>query len=157
MSTDGPNIVAFPKAKPETELHEGPDSVIETKGRTKTCRHPKLIVDYEKKEVHCGECGDQLTSWDAVVWMCKADGLLGKRWAALKAGVEELTNWNPRLKAVRELHKVWSTKHLLPVCPHCHLGVEAEDMVSAGSHGRDYDQVVRLKRQQEDGSEPTSG
>lgn len=124
---------------------------VKAKARLKFCLGHQIEVDEETRTVRCTECGQEMTAWDALVWLAREESGFIKQLDHLQVEIEKLKAWNPRLVAVKKLHHVWASKDMIPTCPHCRNGVEAVDLSKTTVVSREYDastKPVRLQRRQ---------
>lgn len=116
--------------------------------KRRACRHHSVWIWEDEPILECRACGAVLDAHD---WMRKnldgfAAGIEEKRQERdrLAAQVEELRRWNPILRAVKALERIWRGK-MLPQCPHCHRGIRAEALANSGCVSPAYDEVVAAK------------
>lgn len=104
------------------------DNVFVLKGRAQICEH-QWEIDLETRSISCSKCGQESTAWDVLVRIAHNEGTERKRLAHARRETAELKRWNPHLRAVRELERIWRGK-MLPTCPNCGMGVAAVDLAN---------------------------
>lgn len=137
--TDKPesNVIGFRPLPPGAEIKNAPAN-----DKRRTCRHASVWIWEGEPIIECRSCGAML---DPVDWMRKQITVLNRQLEEkaaernrVSAQIEELKRWNPWLRAVKELERIWRSK-MLPCCPHCSRGIEAEALVKTGCVSRTYE------------------
>ena len=136
MPDESENIVQFtPRSK---EVDDGTLDyylAINPKPPRRECRHVSFWVDDRNHEVTCRDCGAIVQPFDAILAFAKASHGFAERLRQAREETAALKAWKPWLKAVRKLEEIWRGS-MLPCCPHCHRGLEAEALASSGRVNR---------------------
>lgn len=94
------------------------------------CQHAQFELDESETRVYCGKCGDPIEAFRALKLLAVEFERIDHAVARLRAEIEELSAWNPWLRAVRELERIWRG-NMRPCCPHCGKTVEAEALAKS--------------------------
>lgn len=100
-------------------------------GKKCYCLAPRLLLKRDTRTVYCQQCGAQMDAFAALE-------KLANRWQFVHAQVEQLLDerrklldWHPHRVAVKAIHDALTHKasqNLIPVCPHCHEGIEYAEL-----------------------------
>jgi len=93
------------------------------------CNHTRFFVDETNHEVTCRDCNAIVQPFDAMLVFANRTNEYRERLDRMRAEQVELAAYKPWLKAVKRLEGVWRGS-MLPCCPHCHRGIEAEDLAN---------------------------
>lgn len=110
----------------------------------KRCEHQHIEVDPKNREVLCLDCQERVDPIEALVTLCQKGSRAYETFIALQAEVKTLRAWNPFLKAVKKLESIWRGS-MLPTCPHCGVGVKAEDLASSGQVSKAFAERLRAR------------
>jgi hypothetical protein len=106
-----------------------------------TCQCRSFVVDMQNKEVTCEDCGFVVQPFEAIAEMAIYCDRLNSQIESLLKQKQELENWKPHLRRVREIEKIYRSKDMIPSCPHCGIGIEIHEY--NGAVNRKYDQERR--------------
>lgn len=118
-----------------------------------TCRHPSVWIWESEPIMECRDCGAMI---DPFVWMRanfkKFDQQIADKIAErdrIAAETAELKAWAPWLRSLKALERIWRGKRMLPTCPHCRRGIEAEALANTGCVSRDHDAAMVARKAKE--------
>jgi hypothetical protein len=94
-----------------------------------TCEHKRTVIDERAGTVECRDCQATLSAFWVLGQIAREENRCFERIKRLRTEAAELETWVPHLRKVRELHRNWSGKKALPICPHCHHGLWPDDFV----------------------------
>lgn len=104
------------------------------------CGHrQRFVIDERHGTVYCRECNEPVSAFHALKMIARDDSLFRRQTKTGQALLEEMKAYKPWLRAVKALEKIWRGKDMLPQCPHCHRGIEAEALASTGIVSREYE------------------
>jgi hypothetical protein len=112
------------------------------RGKSCGCLHQRFVIDEQHGTVECAECGDVVSAFHAMCEIAKDERDFRRQWASLKATYNEMLAYKPWLVAVRKLERIWRGKRMLPCCPQCGRGLEAEELLGR-SVGIDFEMSRR--------------
>lgn len=95
------------------------------------CYHQRFIIDKSHGSVECSDCGEIISAFHAISIMAQRDSRYFKNLERMRQEAKELKEYSPFLRAVKKLESIWRGKYL-PGCPHCHKGIEAEELANSG-------------------------
>ncbi len=107
--------------------------------RRSNCMHKRFIISSDQGTVHCSDCGESVSAFHALQVVARRDSELRRNWRRWQEDVAALKAWSPWLRAVKRLEHIWRGKNMLPQCPHCRRGIEAEALANSGCVSRTYD------------------
>jgi hypothetical protein len=96
-----------------------------------TCNNRSFEVDITNKEVLCAGCGAVVNPFDAIKEIAFHHEQMNREVEALLNQRKQILSWKPHLLAVRELERIYRGGTMLPCCPHCGRGVEANELLRA--------------------------
>ena len=99
--------------------------------KTLKCAHERVEVDPRNREVTCRDCGKMVDPFDSLVTFARQGSDVKRSYTALLEEVQRLKAWKPFLTAIKTLEKIWRGK-MLPMCPHCGVGISAESLANSG-------------------------
>jgi len=108
------------------------------------CVHQRFTIDRHHGSVHCVDCGDAVSAFHALTLVAQHDSALHQSWKARRKEMEEIKAYQPWLRAVKALEKIWRGR-MLPMCPHCGRGVRAEALGERGCVSPEYDAALAAK------------
>ena len=122
----------------------GAENVLAFKRSAKrSCDH-SWVVDEENRILECKLCGKEQTAWDFVVNLAYREDAERKRLQHLFEEASKLAQWAPRLRALRELERIWRGR-MLPACPNCGVGVRAEDLARGSLVTNDMPELTKKR------------
>ncbi|MGI9502913.1 MAG: hypothetical protein ACR2RE_07650 [Geminicoccaceae bacterium] len=119
------------------------DKLFVLKNHPKFCDH-RWEIDQESRTINCHRCGVESTAWDVLIRIAYQERDDHKVLESVKREIVELRKWNPFLKAVRRLEKIWRGK-MLPTCPNCGIGITAQALTSTSQVNRDYPEIAKRR------------
>ncbi|MHB1630685.1 MAG: hypothetical protein ACYCQL_00525 [Acidithiobacillus sp.] len=108
------------------------------------CVHERVEVDPRNREVTCRDCGKLVDPFDSLVTFARQGSDVKRSYTALQDEVQRLKAWKPFLTAMKTLEKIWRGK-MLPMCPHCGVGIAAEKLANSGCVHRAFSERRRTK------------
>ena len=111
------------------------------KRKRRDCFHQKFVIDTVHGTVECEACGDTVSAFHALVAVAKEESRFHNSIDALRRERDELSQYKPWLKAVRELERIWRGGTMLPQCPHCRRGVTSKGLASTGTINAEYEKA----------------
>lgn len=94
-----------------------------------TCRNRCFEVDTQNKEILCAECGAVVPPYDAMLDIAFDVNTMNMEVESLREQRMKLLNWKPHLIALRKLERIYRSGSMLPSCPHCGRGIEAQELL----------------------------
>lgn len=98
-----------------------------TRFTEKSCQHFSLEMDENGHVVNCLDCKKQVSAYFALELMLDSLKKSRREVASKKSELEQLKTENLHLVAAKKVEKVWRTRDMLPMCPHCGVGISKED------------------------------
>jgi hypothetical protein len=93
----------------------------------KQCEHHALIYSPTERRVWCENCERTVDNFDAfLIFTRKFERMLAEARHKLSTAAEALAG-AARLRATKELDRIWAGKKMAPCCPHCSKGLIPED------------------------------
>jgi hypothetical protein len=93
----------------------------------KQCEHLSLIYSPTERRVWCEDCERTIDNFDAfLIFTRKFEKMLSEVRHRQNTASEALKS-SARLRATKELDRVWSGRRMAPCCPHCNKGLIPED------------------------------
>jgi DNA-directed RNA polymerase subunit RPC12/RpoP len=108
------------------------------------CTHERIEVDSRNREVTCKDCGKLVDPFDSLVAFARKGSDVKRSYTALQDEVQRLKEWKPFLTAMKTLEKIWRGK-MLPMCPHCGVGIAAEKLANSGCVHRAFGERRRTE------------
>lgn len=100
--------------------------VLERKFSTGGCRHTKGFTFCDSTgDVNCDQCKAPVSHFHALQAIARQHEAITAAFKAAHAEMAELKQYAPYLKAAKRVESIWRGK-MLPACPHCNKGIEAE-------------------------------
>ncbi len=117
-------------------------------GANGSCRHRHIVLDPSAKTIKCDDCGAYLEPFETLMNLKRAidrtmEGIKEERHKLL-----ELREQNRHLLAARQAEKAWQSRTTVPVCPHCHEPIFADDGFGSARMGREMAKLKRERRQE---------
>jgi len=116
------------------------------RGKPCGCYHQSFVIHEDHGSVECKECGEAVSAFHALCAIAKSETQFRRQWAALRHRYDEMTAYKPWLLAVRKLERIWRGKRMLPRCPQCGRGLEAEELAESGCVGLEFEMARRKPR-----------
>jgi hypothetical protein len=117
------------------------------------CKEHHYIVDSVNKEVYCEDCEAIIQPWDAIYDLARRHDEFHRELLRLHEQRTQLLNWKPHLVVLRHLEKIYRSRDMIPVCPHCGIGIDIHEW-KRQSVNREYDQHMRRFREREEEKSP---
>jgi len=112
--------------------------VLRFKERLSRCTHDgRFSVDTETGDAYCRDCSKSVSPAHALITLARNFEFYESRKRAAKEEAALLEKWVPTLRAVRNLHRRWMGRKLLPCCPHCKLAIRAEELDRSYTRARE--------------------
>lgn len=119
-----------------------------------TCRHRNLIYDTQERRVWCDDCQSEVEPFDAFVGLVEFFDSARKKLEHREQKLEEAEQAAARSLAVKALDKVWRSRTMAPLCPHCKEALLPEDMTRGlASASREFVRARRRKQAAQRGEE----
>ncbi|MDW5376795.1 hypothetical protein R6258_07660 [Halomonas sp. HP20-15] len=121
----------------------------ETRRPRTTCRHRHMVYDQKERRVWCEDCESEVEAFDALMLIAEQmDGHI-KRLQRREREVSESEQFAARMRATKELDRVWRTRNMTPTCPHCVTPLLPEDFANGcTSTSREFARAARQKRKE---------
>lgn len=84
-----------------------------------TCENRTFVLDPRNREVHCGQCGELVDAFDAMMELCNNYERINEQMDSILKQKKELSKYKPRLEVIKKLEKEYRGKKMLPCCPIC--------------------------------------
>lgn len=119
----------------------------ETRRPRSSCQHIRMVYDPKERRVWCEDCETEVEPFDA--FMCLVERMDGhiKRLKRREAKVDEAEQFSARSRAVKALDKLWRTRSMVPMCPHCSEALLPEDVASGVA--ATSPEIARAKRRKQ--------
>lgn len=114
-------------------------------GKAIKCRHVRYELDTNNRTVHCRDCNAEVSAYEALDTIARGVSSVLADLEAARKEAAELKAYNPFLKAVKRLEGIWRGSRMLPICPHCRRGIEAEALAKTGQVSRRFDVIQGTK------------
>ncbi|WP_174615253.1 hypothetical protein [Virgibacillus ihumii] len=88
-------------------------------GKVCTCHKPKRIINTKSRQIYCEQCGARLDAFDVLINLARQMKDDNHAVHRLREQAEQLKNYKPWLKTIRNLEKEYRGKKRLPNCPRC--------------------------------------
>lgn len=113
------------------------DSVRIKSGRTpfriKTCQHKHMIYCQSERRIWCEDCERTIENFDAFLTLTRHfENMEREARHKLSTATEALAR-AARLRATKELDRIWSGRRMAPCCPHCSRGLIPEDFAGGAA------------------------
>lgn len=95
--------------------------------RVKTCAHKKLIYSQSERRVWCEDCERTIDNFDAFQTFARHFEAMQREATIKVREAREALSGAARLRATKELDRIWSGRRMAPCCPHCRRGLIPED------------------------------
>lgn len=107
------------------------DSVRIRTGRTpfrmKTCQHKRMIYNQTERRIWCEDCERTIDNFDAFQTLTRHFEAMERDARHKLSTAQEALAGSARLRATKELDRIWSGRRMAPCCPHCNGGLIPED------------------------------
>lgn len=107
------------------------DSVRIRTGRTprglKTCQHKHMIYNQTERRIWCEDCERTIDNFDAFQTFTRHFKAMEREAGHKLRIAQEALAGAARLRATKELDRLWSGRRMAPCCPHCNRGLIPED------------------------------
>lgn len=104
-----------------------------------SCTHKSMVYDPRERRIWCSDCETEVPAFDA--FMSIVEGY-DRALKAAKRKINEAREAETRAirsRAAKVMDKAWSSRTMLPICPHCRRGIAPEDVLKGtGSVSREY-------------------
>jgi len=117
-----------------------------------SCKHRALVYDTNERRVWCKQCESDVDAFDAFVaivanFSAKADELEHREEALKQAQA-----FNIRAIATKVLDDVWRGRKMVPLCPHCKVGLLPEDFTNGvGTYNTQMEKARRNRKAENNG------
>lgn len=128
------------------------------RGRRKHCecyewhtipkKAPRFELDAQNREVICKHCGNIVDAFDAMAIISKRWEDVDEETRRLLRQAEELREYKPWLRVVKQFEQDIRRGKMIPTCPHCYKGILLEELT--GFRNKDYE-LNRRKSEAKDG------
>mgnify|MGYP003529462785 CR=1 FL=1 len=104
------------------------------------CGHHKLLFDHGERRIWCSDCQTDVEPFDAFELLADRAYAHVKRLKEWEERLSQIDGFKARMLATKALDKAWSSKNMVPACPHCKNGLFPEDFKDGVGImlGRDY-------------------
>ena len=83
------------------------------------CRNRTFVLDPKNREVHCGQCGEVVDPFDALMELCNNYERINEQLRHSLEQKRELDKYKPHLNVIKKLEHNYRGKKLIPDCPVC--------------------------------------
>ncbi len=117
----------------------------------KACAHLHVIVDEAGGTIECEDCKRSLSAFKVLVMLVNRWHDIAEEVRHLKARAAAVRNlvrtYKPRMRAIKEIEKLWWRDRMAPCCPHCGRGLLPMDFAngSPSSVGQEYELAQRKR------------
>lgn len=114
--------------------------------KTKACDHLQLIFSLGERRVWCESCERTIDNFDAfMTFVNHLDRMVLAARHDLDTAERALAA-TVRMRATKELDRMWAGKRMVPCCPHCHGGLLPDDFAGGACSATSYElEVARRK------------
>lgn len=91
------------------------------------CLHRQLTLDEQGHIVRCETCGETVSAFWALLMLSDEYGRESEKVARAKQSAKEAKDAVLHLTAAKKVEKVWRTRNMAPLCPHCSEAILPED------------------------------
>lgn len=106
------------------------------------CPHKNLTLDDNGEIVTCDDCNRQIGAYWAVRHITELWSQHSRTMERRAAEINKQITENVSLLAARRVERAWRSRKMVPVCPHCHEPIFAED----GFGGSSIDKQIAKRR-----------
>lgn len=99
----------------------------ESVGGTK--QHRRYEIDTTNRLILCADCGVVVDPYDAIYDITTRWEEFSREVKSLYEQRKQILNWKPWLLPMRELERIYRGGEMLPCCPHCGRGIEAQELI----------------------------
>lgn len=102
--------------------------------KVKVCEHRSLIYSPNERRVWCEDCERTIDGFDAFLIFTRHFERMESAAHHKRDQVNEALKSAARLRATKELDRVWSGRRMAPCCPHCKHGLVPEDFANGAAY-----------------------
>jgi len=112
------------------------------------CEHKNLTYNNTERRVWCDDCSRTIDNYDALMVVVNHFDKMDQEARRRYRDATEAFNKSARLRATKELDRVWSGNVMAVACPHCKKGLLPEDFAGGASAcwSRELEIAERKKR-----------
>lgn len=106
--------------------------IMRATGKRCLCPQPKYVLLSDTRTVYCRQCGAQMDAFEALRKLAQNWDIVRSQVNRLLEERKALLEWQPHRVAMKEINDSFThkaTQNMIPVCPHCHHGVELTELV----------------------------
>lgn len=103
------------------------------KNRHDRCEHKRVMYDQQDRRVWCQDCERTIDSFDAPMMMVRHFRSMNSEATHKLRQAREVLGKTARLRATKELDKIWTGNVMAVQCPHCKAGLLPEDFANGAS------------------------
>lgn len=124
-----------------------------TRRPASSCKHKNLVYDNQERRIWCSDCENEVEPFDAFMGLVEVhDAAISDIKARLEK-LREAEQYQLRSRAAKVMDKVWRSRTMAPLCPHCVRPILPED-VANGVAQTSRNVVVAQRKHRIDDNKP---
>ena len=98
------------------------------KNKSTVCEHQRVWIDDQLGVVECRDCEAIISAFHFLKKMAHRENQLFVRLSSMSTEIKELKAWQPWMKVIKNLERMWRGGKYLPCCPHCLRALHYKEM-----------------------------